>query len=180
MSIIAQIADIQAQITAKKSQIAVLQASERDWRSQSQVSCSGKIGNKKTECLNDKAWKASQADSCLTQIGLIVKEIDLLVIDKKTLTDKQTAENTATINLSTQGTSLEALQTQAEGIAQATVVKAQGEADASAKIGEATARTVEDTSKMRNTIIIVSVASLILVLIFVVVAKIKKNKTVKP
>lgn len=171
-------AEFDALISAKKQRIHEFRQAELDWRSASNVSCSGKIGKKKDECVADKAWKKAQADSYLAQVNALQGEVNQLELSKKALIDRMASENTATVTLSQQGISNQALQTQAQFQGQATLeaakIKAQAEAEAMVRSAAATKSTGNGSWKIA--IIIVASMATILV-IALIIRKMRKNKS---
>lgn len=170
---------IAEKITSKNNEIASLQASivqlkasEADWRAQSQVACKFSLKSKQQACLADKAWKKSQADSKLAQWKALEDQVNQLKTEISVLTKAQEAENTATVNLSTQGLSNAALQIKAEGEAAAAVEQAKIEANAKA----AAITTGSETDNKNKTIIIAVVGLVVVVIVAIALKKFVFNK----
>lgn len=180
LDISVQIAQIDKQMSELRAQIPAQQARYDDWFRQSQVKCDFSLKSKQQRCLDDKAYKLSEANKSKQILQNLNNQINALQATKNTLIDRQKANNDATVNLSTQGLSNEALIQQALGSSQALQVKAEAEAEAIKREAEAEAQAIQEdsaSSTMRKNIIIGAVVLVVVVVtIMVIKAKMKKKK----
>ncbi len=134
----------QVEIDDKTKQISVLTAKATsedtqaaEWLAQSGVKC----GKWDQDCKNDKIWKASKAqqhkdlaNSYRKQIGVITTSINSLNAERNALiTEKANAAKTSnqvSLDLATQGLTIEGIKTKAEGDARAAEIEATAKADA--------------------------------------------------
>lgn len=155
---IEQIASIESKIRGLENALPGLIESERAWRADSNVPCDSGTKKKKEACRKDKAWKKGKADQLLAQIKNYRAQISRLQKDKGVLEEAQSAQNEATVNLSTKGESLEALVIAADGEAKAAQQSASIEAQAkAAAIAQESAADVENKEQTNQVVLIIIV-----------------------
>lgn len=155
------ILDADAKLAQIDSQIAEARNSARDWRA-SKSQCAG-TAKKKAECAAGKEARAVQYDQ---QVINLTNQKEQLLKTKETLKASVIAENQATINLSSQGLSNQALILAAEGQAAAAQKSAEIKATA-----EASAIEKESGSKTLTNQVILAVSSLVVIIVLVIVVK---------
>lgn len=172
-SILEQITAINQKMSSLQSSLPALITAEAAWRTQSKVVCDQLLKSKREECLADKAMKLRKANEYAARITSIKGDIERLQGEVATLKEVQKAQNEATVNLSQDGKSLEALVLEAEGKNNS----AMAIADAKAQAITTESRTTADSKKTTTYVILGIVVIVVIVTVLLVVKKIKSKKS---
>lgn len=175
-----KIAQITSKIKALQDQIPGYEAAAKDWRSSADaITCSG-TKKKKAACEQDKVWRYQQADQRQAQANNLKSQVAALQNDKKALEAAQEAQNTANVNLSEHGESLEAKLIESQGKADATLeaakIQAAANADATRQAAATKAETDAQTANTMNYIFIGIGVVVVVVVAAIVFTKLRKKK----